>query len=149
MLFLLAVCNNVDAQCSCSTGAGSGSFNCAETENALLRKGKLSIDNFIEYRKYKAFTSAEQDAFKAHNHSYININDALVNMLSLKYGLSDKWSIGAVLPYFSLRNNVNTNYLLSAEKDSALKYAQLQGFSDANVNASYFMNNKMNTCSFN
>lgn len=107
MTALLVTSTQVYSQCACCVGAGTGSSN-GDYNNGILtlQKKQLVLEGYGDYR-----TIQEGEAHQ-HLHETSNstveetpLKDMFISSLGIRYGISDKITVSALLPYVFLNTN--------------------------------------------
>lgn len=85
-------------QCACCAGAGIGSSN-GDYNNGILtlKKKQWIAETYADYRTIKDGNAIEEDEKL--------LESMLINSLGIRYGITDKITVSALLPYVTLNTN--------------------------------------------
>ena len=99
MFFVIAFAvTNSYSQCACCAGAGIGSSNGDYYSGLItLNKNQFIIETYADYRKIKEGNAIEEDEKL--------LKSMQINSVGIRYGISNKLTISALLPYVTLNTN--------------------------------------------
>lgn len=101
---LIAGTKNTYSQCACCAGAGSGSSNGDYSSNTLtLKKKSFMIEGYADYRTI--MVKAEGGHHESSDTTAVEetpLKSMMLNSLGIRYGISDKITVSALLPYVFL-----------------------------------------------
>ncbi len=100
VLLLTTIATN--SQCACCAGAGIGATN-GDYNNGILTlpKKMFVIETYSDYRTIKKGDAPEEDEKL--------LTSMLINTIGVRYGITKKLTISALLPYVSLRTNYGSD----------------------------------------
>ncbi|RKS01668.1 MULTISPECIES: transporter [unclassified Flavobacterium] len=99
--------NYVNGQCACCAGAAtgsSGSFNSNNNGKLTLQKKQFIIENYTEYRNINLKSHSIENQEK-HEEEETPLKSIFVNSLGARYGITDKLTLSALIPYVFLQTN--------------------------------------------
>jgi hypothetical protein len=100
------------SQCACCSGASIGSSNGDYNSGTFtLGKKQFAIEGFGEYRNFpgnKALVipAVEDTAMGVEEEEETPLEEMYIGSLGLKYGITDKFTVSALLPYVSLKTKI-------------------------------------------
>ena len=102
LLALLIFSLKSSAQCACCAGAGIGSSN-ADYNNGILTLSKKQwiAETYADYRTVKNGDAITEDEEL--------LRSMLINSIGLRYGITDKLTISALIPYITLNTNMGND----------------------------------------
>ncbi|MBN8695619.1 MAG: transporter [Bacteroidetes bacterium] len=108
-VILLATFNQAFSQCACCAGAGSA-LNTDNNNGAFtLKKKKLSIEAYGDYRTIMVDEEGGDHGAPAGVDSTVEeetpLKSMLINSFGIRYGITDKITISALLPYVILNTD--------------------------------------------
>jgi hypothetical protein len=106
MIIFFAV-NYVSSQCACCAGAAtgsSGSFNSNNNGKLTLQKKQFVIEDYTEYRNINIKGHPIENPGKDEEEE-TPLKSIFVNSLGVRYGISDRISVSAFIPYVFLHTN--------------------------------------------
>lgn len=106
MIIFFAV-NYVSSQCACCAGAAtgsSGSFNSNNNGKLTLQKKQFVIEDYTEYRNINLKAHSIQNHEK-HEEEETPLKSIFVNSLGARYGITNKLTVSALIPYVFLHTN--------------------------------------------
>jgi hypothetical protein len=99
LLVLVALAtSHTYSQCACCAGAGIGSSN-GDYNNGILtlKKKQFVVETYADYRKIKDGDAIEEEEKL--------LRSMLINSLGARYGITDKITVSALMPYVTLNTN--------------------------------------------
>ena len=97
-LVLLLTTITTYSQCACCAGAGIGATN-GDYNNGILTlpKKRLVLETYSDYRTIKNGDAPEEDEKL--------LTSMLINTIGVRYGITKRLTVSALLPYVNLRTN--------------------------------------------
>lgn len=110
LLFMLIffTVNYVNSQCACCAGAAtgsSGSFSSNNNGMLTLQKKQFIIENYTEYRNINLKAHSIENQEKHEEDEETPLKSIYVNSLGARYGITDKFTLSALIPYVFLHTN--------------------------------------------
>lgn len=108
LITILFYATYANGQCACCAGAAtgsSGSFNNNNNGMLTIKKRQLILEDYVEYRNINIKSEHIEE-------EETPLKSVFVNSLGTRYGITDKITISALIPYVFLHtNNGNDNGL--------------------------------------
>lgn len=110
--FLIAIIafavNHVNGQCACCAGAATGSSGSLNNNNNgmfTIPKKQLVVEDYSEYRTINIKSQHHEESGKDEEDEETPLKSIFVNSLGARYGITDRITVSASIPYVFLHTN--------------------------------------------
>jgi hypothetical protein len=142
LLFMYAWQLNAQGCSCCSGNTGGFASNIINDHVGLQTKNSWLLDLMYDYRLFKPYTSKDLQKVSNQKSDVMGVSSVWVSSLRVSYGMSDRLSLSALLPYINISTTVNQK--VDEQHYHTINSSPTLAFTDASLFATYLFYNKNN-----